>query len=320
MPNSGFRLPTIFTKKGKQRPLLCRQNLSKEAHHLNRAAFLLKGRRRKKKNHQSSRPRAATSCLLANIFSCGSGCLENTTPLPAAEPTRAGAALGLQFRAASGSRVPRLGLRGCCPRVQESPPRNPSAIRSRPRPPSSRPGRGHTTMASCRAPTRPQPRARRSARQWRQSAAPAPAHLICVRERRARAMAVGRRPGAGAADGGGLRGGGAGLGALRSCLLLLLLLPLLGARWSLGAVARRRLPPALGSPPPAAAAPASAPPPPAARTVARAAPPAALPLSGREGAGSGLGRRGTEGLRKRGTSMERKLARLERGRGGEGPR
>lgn len=96
---------------------------------------LLKGRRRKnKKPHQSSRPRAATSCLLANIFSCGSGCPENTTPLPAAEPTRAGAALGLQFRAASGSRVPRLGLRGRCPQVQESPPRTPTAIRSRPRP------------------------------------------------------------------------------------------------------------------------------------------------------------------------------------------
>lgn len=146
-------------------------------------------------------------------------------------------------------------------------------------------------------------------------------------------MAVGRRPGAGAADGGGLRGGGAGLGALRSCLLLLLL-PLLGARWSLGAVARRRLPPALGSPPPAA--PASAPPPPAARTVARAAPPAALPLS-REGGCRERGRpprcrgaaeerdlNGEEassagaGTRWGGTSIEKKGLRWRGGLGGDG--
>lgn len=187
-----------------------------------------------------------------------------------------------------------------------------------PGPPSSRPGRGHTTMANCRAPTRPQPRARRSARQWRQSAAPAPAHLVCVRERRARAMAVGRRPGAGAADGGGLRGGGAGLGALRSCLLLLLL-PLLGARWSLGAVAHRRLPPALGSPPPAAAAPASAPPPPAARTVARAAPPAALPLS-REGGQEGGCRERAGPPRCRGAAEERDFSGEEASSAAEGTR
>lgn len=129
LPSSGLRLPTVFTKKkGKQRPLLCRQILSGEAHYLNRAAFLLKGRRREKNFHQSGRPRAATSCLLSNIFSYGSRCRENTTPLPAAEPTRAGAALGLRFRASSGSRVPRPGLRGRGPQAQESPP-----ARSRPR-------------------------------------------------------------------------------------------------------------------------------------------------------------------------------------------
>lgn len=221
-------------------------------------------------------------------------------------------------RSACGSGRPR-GPASPAPAYEAAVPRRRRALRldpdrdqipAPPGPPSSRPGRRDTTMASWRAPTRPQPRARRSARRWRQSAvpAPAPAHLVCVRERRARAMAVGRRPGAGAADGGGLRGsgggGGAGLGALRSCLLL----PLLGARWSLGAVARRRLPPALGSPPPAAAAaPASAPPPPAARTVARAAPPAAPPLSREGGCGERAEPRCREGLRKRGTSMERKL-------------